>query len=466
MKRTLSILLAVLLLCGAGAVGAFAADYEISFDEGENPMGLATTNMPAPLPKDVGVAVFLPMTKPLREDYKFKGWAASLVPTATQKIYTAGEEYKSDETDRLYAIWEPDVCWVTINGNRPASAPEVTGLPTVNPVKKLKDGLLDMSTVGTPACAGYTFAGWARTAAGPATISATGRIADTADVTLYAIWEKNTFKVTFNANVPSGSVINASSMPTPKDKTRGVPLIIPEEPTLTKADYTFQGWATSATGTVVVPPGGGYTGNEAVTLYAIWKGRLLTVRYDKNDATATGGPMADTEDVEYGKAVTLRANAYSVNLKTFKGWATKADGPVVYTDGQSVALRPAEAGDVVTLYAVWKGQDTTALLAKIKEAEDLEKNSWKYTAETWAKLLIAVDKARTVAANPQADIPAGEPITAARIQLEIDNAANGITKAIRELETKELIFTTKHEQSIMNWLLFIFAFGWIWMWFI
>ena len=468
MKKILSILLAAMLLGSMGVVGAFAATYTITFHEGENPLGITTTNLPPSMTKDVGIAKNLPTQIPLRTDFKFKGWAASPTLTTGQKVYAAGESYNSDETDTLYAIWEENICWVTINANTPPGG-TVTGLPVPNPVKKFKDTLLSMSPISAAiACDGYTLAGWARNAAGPVTISITGSIGDQADVTLYAIWEADSYTVTLNGNAPSGCTVTGLPDPPTLTKIRNTSLQITETPVLGPASVPpavspaenyvgFLGWSTTPTGAVTIPPNGNYTSNAAATLYAVWKGRPITIKY--NATTGSGAAMLDTA-AEYGTAVTLRANTYGPPaLGSFLGWATSeedaAAGKVSYTDKQSVVFKPAHEPELVTeveLFAVWRLPDKTALKAQITQAGKLKE--WKYTGETWAKLLKALDDAIDVRDNPTAT------------QLQIDNARHTLALAERDLKSRNFIFSTVFEANVLNWVLFVLGFGWIWMWFV
>lgn len=116
-----------------------------------------------------------------------------------------------------------------------------------------------------PTRTGYTFSGWDATS--PYTTaeyqpgaSYTGN----ATVTLYAVWSANTYAVRYNANGGSGA-------PSTQTKTHGVALTLSSAPDLTRSGYTFLGWATSASGAVAYQPGGSYTENAAVTLYAKWE---------------------------------------------------------------------------------------------------------------------------------------------------------------------------------------------------
>ena len=86
------------------------------------------------------------------------------------------------------------------------------------------------------------------------------------NVTVKAQWGQYT--VTYNANGGSGA-------PGAQTKTYGQTLTL-SGTRPTRSGYTFQGWATSASGAVAYQPGGSYTTNGAVTLYAVWRQDLAT----------------------------------------------------------------------------------------------------------------------------------------------------------------------------------------------
>lgn len=117
-----------------------------------------------------------------------------------------------------------------------------------------------------PTRAGYTFQGWALSKAdadagnyyyGPGT--SCGR---NENLTLYAIWKANTYTVSYNTNGGTGA-------PGSQTKTHGVTLTL-SSTIPTRTNYTFLGWATSASGGVAYSAGGSYTANTGATLYAVW----------------------------------------------------------------------------------------------------------------------------------------------------------------------------------------------------
>ena len=80
---------------------------------------------------------------------------------------------------------------------------------------------------------------------------------------VYCVWQADTYTVSYNANGGSGA-------PSNQTKTYGVNLTL-SYTVPTRANYNFKGWATSASGSVAYQPGGTYSSNAAVTLYAVWE---------------------------------------------------------------------------------------------------------------------------------------------------------------------------------------------------
>lgn len=72
-------------------------------------------------------------------------------------------------------------------------------------------------------------------------------------------------------------------------------------------------------------------------------------KYVTFDANGGEGTMAEQEIENSG---TLTANAFTRDNHTFAGWATSANGPVVYADAAEITANEYSKGPV-TLYAVW-----------------------------------------------------------------------------------------------------------------
>lgn len=156
---------------------------------------------------------------------------------------------------------------------------------------------------------------------------------------MYAIWKPNTYSVKYNANGGTGA-------PASQTKTYGTNLTLSNTVPV-REGYTFKGWGTTGTATTAVyQPGGSYTANEAVTLYAIWNIDSYTVTYDANGGT--DAPSAQTNT--YGNTLNLSDTIPKRSGYIFNGWATTSNA-------EKAEYQPGgiyTAGKTVTLYAVWQ----------------------------------------------------------------------------------------------------------------
>ena len=177
---------------------------------------------------------------------------------------------------------------------------------------------------------GYRFTGWSD---GSNTYQAGANYTVNGNVTLTAQWIAQ-YTVTYNAN--SGSVDRTSDT---VDAGSTVTL-----PTPTRANYTFNGWYTAASGGTKVD-GATYTPTGNVTLYAQWTIIQYTVTYDAGE----GNCDTTTQKVNAGDSVNLPSA--SATFKTFDGWYTAANGGD-RVGGKGDSYKPT--GDV-TLYAHYSG---------------------------------------------------------------------------------------------------------------
>lgn len=146
------------------------------------------------------------------------------------------------------------------------------------------------------------------------------------------------YTVKYNANGGSGA---PSSQTKWKDQTLTLSSTKP-----TRTGYSFQGWATSASGSVAYAAGAKYTANAGVTLYAVWKANTYTVSYNANGGS--GAPSSQTKT--YGVTLTLSSTKPTRTNYTFKGWGTSASATTVsYAAGASYTANAA-----ITLYAIWE----------------------------------------------------------------------------------------------------------------
>lgn len=157
----------------------------------------------------------------------------------------------------------------------------------------------------------------------------------TASVTVPAL---ESYAVKYNAN-------GGTSVPNNQTKWYGKKLTLSSAKP-TRMGYSFQGWATSASGSVTYAAGASYTKNAAVTLYAVWKANTYTVSYNANGGN--GAPSSQTKT--YSKPLTLSNTKPTRTGYAFVSWNTKSDGT-----GTSHAPGSSYTEDAaVTLYAIWK----------------------------------------------------------------------------------------------------------------
>ena len=154
-----------------------------------------------------------------------------------------------------YTILKKDSYKITFNANGGSGAPS-------SQTKWYGESLTLSST--KPTKTGYTFKGWSTSSsATSATWSAGGTYTRNESVTLYAVWQANTYAIKYNANGGSGA-------PSNQTKTHNKTLILSSTKP-TRTNYNFEGWSTSSTATsATYSAGGSYTDNKAATLYAVW----------------------------------------------------------------------------------------------------------------------------------------------------------------------------------------------------
>lgn len=194
--------------------------------------------------------------KPRRTGYTFLGWSTS--STATTATYSPGDTYTNNGRVTLYAVWASKTYTISYDANGGGGAPGSQRkthdikilIPTVEPVRN-----------------GYTFLGWgvSKTSTSP-TYQPGEWYYSNISRTLYAVWQKNaptSYTVSYDANGGSGA-------PGSQTKTQDATLTLSSTKP-TRSGYTFLGWATSASATsATYQPGGSYTANASVTLYAVW----------------------------------------------------------------------------------------------------------------------------------------------------------------------------------------------------
>jgi len=249
--------------------------------------------------------------------------------------YYAGATYTINSNLTLYANWASEYS-VTYRSNNGLGDEVVdSGFVSGQPVT-LRD-------IGTWKRTGYHFLGWdtAWNATTP-TYGAYDIYIMGSGLTLYAIWEIDTYTVKFDSN--GGTPVSLSDVPCNYNASLGSLL-----PTVTRGGYRFGGWYD------VTPPPMEYTATTPitgdVTLVAQWI-RVYTVRYVASDGTTA----AWTDTVEYEEDnFTIRDitawpfASWGEPGYHFTGWNTQSDGL-----GAPVAVGTNQPGNAdKEIYAMW-----------------------------------------------------------------------------------------------------------------
>lgn len=231
-----------------------------------------------PTVMQVGTALTAPTVT--RTGYTFAGWSPSVPSTVP-------------ETDTTYnAQWTANTYTINYLGNGSTSGSTASSTHTYNTAKNL--------TANGYSKVGHTFLGWS-TSSSATTASYTNAqsvlnltAAPNGIVTFYAVWQINSYTMTFDANGGSGGT---SSL-----KTYGTALTAP---TVTRTGHTFSGWLPSVPATVPA-------NNE--TFVAQWTRNSYTITFNAN-----GGNGGTSSSVLYGdlpSAPTVTRTGY-----TFAGWS-------------------------------------------------------------------------------------------------------------------------------------------------
>ena len=189
---------------------------------------------------------------------------------------------------------------------------------------------------------GYTFVKWNTKADGTGTSYNAGASYTTdAALTLYAIWQINSYTIDYNGN---GSTSGSVSSQT---KNYGSSVTVKSNG-FSRTGYTFVKWNTKSDGTgTSYNPGDSYTANASVVLYAIWQINTYSIAYNGNGST---GGSTSNQTKNYDASVTIQQNGFIRTGYIFQYWNTSSDGTGTrYDPGDSYSNNSD-----LTLYAIWK----------------------------------------------------------------------------------------------------------------
>ena len=259
-----------------------------------------------------------PVVAPTKDGYTFAGWYAD---TGYNQPWNFEEPFRpsgASTTVNLFAKWDINSYTVTfdLQYDEKIETEEIEYNSTIS--KK-------------PERYGYTFDGWYKST----DFTSGNKWSSTAktpanDMTLYAKWTPNKYKVTFNSQGGTSvttQTIEYGSKCTPK--------------TPTKTGYSFDGWYRNAECTGEAWNFETDVVTDDITLYAKWIGDVYTVTFDTQ-----GGSPVEAQQVSRDQFVTRPEDPVREGY-TFVGWVTTSTGSTEYE------FETAKVQKDITIYAKW-----------------------------------------------------------------------------------------------------------------
>ncbi len=217
-------------------------------------------------------------------------------------------------------------------------------------------------SANTPTREGYTFAGWYDAATGGNLVIAVGKTyTPTANKTVYAHWQINTYEIVYNNGDATGGTLPSNQTATynsnltlgannmTKNATSNGYTITYANGTATSGtlpttqtqtiSYTANGWATSSNGAKV------YESSQAFTPYKLTKGLTLYPSWTstRNEVTLGTNSMAKsntnlgTVTFNYNVNGTVNTTSTAYTTYTANGWTTTSGSQTAtYTNGQKI----------------------------------------------------------------------------------------------------------------------------------
>jgi uncharacterized repeat protein (TIGR02543 family) len=272
-----------------------------------------------------------------RTGYTFSGWNTLANPAGGGISYADGDPYAFTSDITLFAQWSVNQYVVTFNANTGTYAANTD--PKTASLNYNSDALTQVPE--SPTKTGHTFLGW--NTSSTATTALSTYLVPANAATLYAVWSKNSYVITFDA-ATNGGVFATSPTDTRTVSVEFELNALNSAPTNpSKVGQSFLGWNTNAAATTALTS---YTvGTSPVTLYAIYVSGpvYFTVSFSGNTPTS-GSPSSSSEtQTSTGGSINLATvGSLEKTHYTFGGWSLTGTGPALsgatYTPSSNVTL--------------------------------------------------------------------------------------------------------------------------------
>ncbi|MBQ2901133.1 MAG: InlB B-repeat-containing protein [Agathobacter sp.] len=283
------------------------------------------------------------ITVPVKTGYTFGGYYTEKCGAGTRYIDAAGNILSTKttftESTTLYAKWTANTYTIRYNANG-GNGTMADTVATYDTSVKLSSNLYERT--------GYSFKGWAASADGAVIYTDKQSVsnlatADGAVINLYAVWNINSYTVTYDYWTNGGSSAGKESAEV--NYNAAIDLSTPAE----KGDgFTFVGWNTDASATT------GLTsltmGTEPVMLYAVFKKDISVTLVERDGDNTIQTVLQKTIYNNTQTADFVISESGSFDGWTNTGWssATEAGASADTATGATYSTR-----DSVTLYALY-----------------------------------------------------------------------------------------------------------------
>ena len=294
---------------------AAAVTYKVTFDANGGTVSPSSRYLPA------GASVGA-LPTPTQTGYECIGWFTAKsggTQVTSSTIVTGSVTY--------YAHWRAKTCTVSFNPTNGSVSPKSKTVQYNRPYGDLP----------TATQTGYDFVGWFTERSGGTQVTATTKMTQTADHTLFAHWKRSAVMVTVTFSPNSTGATTAE--PTRKVASGAK---LGTLPTASQTGYDFVGWFTEKSGGTQITANTVVT--KDVTYYAHWRAKTFTVSFNPTNGSVNPKSKTVQYNKTYGDLPTATQTGYS-----FLGWFTERSGGTQVT-ATTKMTRTADH----TLFAHWK----------------------------------------------------------------------------------------------------------------
>ena len=367
--------------------------------------------------KTYGETLKLSSETPKRVGYHCTGWSINKDKNSVD--YEPGANYEKNATIKLYAVWEANEYTIQYDGNGATSGSTESSIHIYDEDKAL--------TKNNFVRKGYTFKGWSTKKNGSVEYTDEQEVINLSEehgakVILYAVWQKNSYTVTYNYTENGGTSATKTSAKVNYGSS------IDLTPTATKSGYTFVGWNTNKDGTSKLSSL--TMGTSNVTLYAIFKDNIApTMRaLVANTANWTNQNITLT-----GKAIDIGSGLIAYQFSTSGSLTSSSSGWTTITNTKSEISKTYTVSNNATYYFYVKDKsgninkksisvtniDKTAPTVSLSAAQDASNAGAKVSLSDNVKI------AKAVVSNPDGSTLYSSTVNASTYSFTFKNSQNG-----------------------------------------